>query len=106
MNEGVSIMLRIILCCGNGMFTSQMMMMNVENVIKKYGVDAVAKHDSVGNAQSSLSQYNLLMCSNAFEPIFKPHLKNTDMITLTNVASKSEVEEKLTAYLKEKGLID
>jgi|GEM_PF-3295431 len=99
-------MLKIILCCGNGMFTSQMMLMNVENVLKKYNVEATAKHDSVGNAQSNLSQYDLLICSNSFEHVFKPHLKDTDMITLTNVASKSEVAEKLTAYLKEKGLID
>ena len=99
-------MLKIILCCGNGIFTSQMMMMNVENVIKKYGIEATAKHDSVGNAQSSLSQYDLLVCSSSFEHVFKPHLKGTDMITLNNVASKSEAEEKLTAYLKEKGLID
>ena len=98
-------MLRIILCCGNGMFTSQMMLMNVENVLKKYGVNATAKHDSIGNAQSSLSQYDLLICSSSFEHIFKSQLKTTDMITLTNVASKTEVEEKLTAYLKEKGLI-
>ena len=98
-------MLKIILCCGNGLFTSQMIMMNVESVIKKYGVNATAKHDSVGNAQSSLSQYDLLICSTSFEHVFKPALKKCDMITLTNVTSKSEVEEKLTAYLKEKGLI-
>ncbi len=95
-------MLKVLICCGNGMGSSMMMVMNVEKVMGELNVAYTEYHDSVGNVQSIVNQYDVLICSEAFKHIFEPLVKSVHLMTLKNVASRKELKEKMTEYLESK----
>lgn len=88
---------KLLVCCGNGAGTSMMIKLNVEKVIKKLGAD-VQKiyHCAVSEGKSVASQYDIVLCSKNFVPMFaEAEKKGTKIVGLKNVMSIQEIEEGL-----------
>ena len=91
--------LKLLVCCGNGAGTSMMIKLNVEKVIKKMGIDVQSiYHCAISEGKSLASQYDVVLCSKNFVPMFKQaEEKGTKIIGLKNVMSAKEIEEGLIA---------
>ncbi len=89
-------MLKVLVACGCGMGSSQMIKQNCTTVFKKLGVEASVHHTSIDEAKSSAHDYDLVIVAENFVPSIKPG-KNTRVIGLKNILSKKEMLEKLTA---------
>ena len=91
--------LKLLVCCGNGAGTSMMIKLNVEKVIKKMGIDVQSiYHCAISEGKSLASQYDVVLCSKNFVPMFKQaEEKGTKIVGLKNVMSPKEIEEGLIA---------
>lgn len=91
--------LKLLVCCGNGAGTSMMIKLNVEKVIKKMGIDVQSiYHCAISEGKSLASQYDVVLCSKNFVPMFKQaEEKGTKIVGLKNVMSAKEIEEGLIA---------
>lgn len=91
--------LKLLVCCGNGAGTSMMIKLNVEKVIKKMGIDVQSiYHCAISEGKSLASQYDVVLCSKNFVPMFKQaEEKGTKIVGLRNVMSAKEIEEGLIA---------
>ena len=91
--------LKLLVCCGNGAGTSMMIKLNVEKVIKKMGIDVQSiYHCAISEGKSLASQYDVVLCSKNFVPMFKQaEEKGTKIVGLINVMSAKEIEEGLIA---------
>lgn len=88
---------KLLVCCGNGAGTSMMIKLNVEKVIKKIGADVQSiYHCAVSEGKSVASQYDIVLCSKNFVPMFADaEKKGTKIVGLKNVMSMQEIEEGL-----------
>lgn len=94
-------MLKVVVACGCGMGSSQMMKMRAQEVFKKLGIEVSLHHTSVDEAKSSANSYDVIMVSEALVRNFT-NTKAT-VIGLKNILSKAEIEEKIIAnHLAEK----
>ena len=91
--------LKLLVCCGNGAGTSMMIKLNVEKVIKKMGIDVQSiYHCAISEGKSLASQYDVVLCSKNFVPMFKQaEEKGTKIVGLKNVMSAKEIEDGLIA---------
>lgn len=91
--------LKLLVCCGNGAGTSMMIKLNVEKVIKKMGVEVQSiYHCAISEGKSLASQYDVVLCSKNFVPMFREaEEKGTKIVGLKNVMSAKEIEEGLIA---------
>ena len=91
--------LKLLVCCGNGAGTSMMIKLNVEKVIKKMGIDVQSiYHCAISEGKPLASQYDVVLCSKNFVPMFKQaEEKGTKIVGLKNVMSAKEIEEGLIA---------
>lgn len=91
--------LKLLVCCGNGAGTSMMIKLNVEKVIKKMGIDVQSiYHCAISEGKSLALQYDVVLCSKNFVPMFKQaEEKGTKIVGLKNVMSAKEIEEGLIA---------
>ena len=91
--------LKLLVCCGNGAGTSMMIKLNVEKVIKKMGIDVQSIYNcAISEGKSLASQYDVVLCSKNFVPMFKQaEEKGTKIVGLKNVMSAKEIEEGLIA---------
>lgn len=89
-------MLKVIVACGCGMGSSQMMKMRAQEVFKKLGAEVSIHHTSIDEAKSSADSYDVIMVSEALARNFS----NTKavVIGLKNILSKGEIEEKLIEH--------
>lgn len=89
--------LKLLVCCGNGAGTSMMIKLNVEKVIKKIGLYVQSiYHCAISEGKSLASQYDVVLCSKNFVPMFQEaEKKGTKVIGLKNVISVKEIEESL-----------
>ena len=87
-------MLNIIAACGNGMGSSLMVKMKIEEVFRELNVPAKVEHMSVGDARSQGNSADLIFVSNALENNLSG-LKNVEVIGLRNLLSKEEILEKV-----------
>lgn len=96
--------LKLLVCCGNGAGTSMMIKMNVEKVTKKMGLDIQeVRHCSVSEGKSAAGQFDIVLCSKNFMPMFADaEKKGTKIVGLKNVMSAKEIEEGLTAAIESK----
>lgn len=96
--------LKLLVCCGNGAGTSMMIKLNVEKVTKKMGLDvADIHHCAVSEGKSAAGQYDVVLCSRNFVPMFADaEKKGTKIVGLKNVMSAKEIEEGLAAALENK----
>lgn len=93
--------LKLLVCCGNGAGTSMMIKLNVEKVTKKMGLDVQEiRHCAVSEGKSAASQYDIVLCSRNFVPMFADaEKKGTKVVGLRNVMSTKEIEEGLSAAI-------
>ena len=88
-------MLKVLVACGCGMGSSQLIKMNCSNVLKKLGVEHEITHTSIGEAKSMAHDYDLVVVAENFVSSF--NIKNsTQILGLKNLMNKKELETKLT----------
>ncbi len=88
-------MLKVMVACGCGMGSSQMMKMKAEAVFKKHQIAASIDHTSIEFAKSDCEKYDVVIVNESFLRAFKG--KKANVIGLKNILSGKEMEEKLTA---------
>lgn len=94
-------MKKIMCACGQGLGSSFMVEMNVEKVLKKLGVQGIeVTHGSSADVHKGVADLFVVG-----QDLYDSVKSYGDVITLRNIVSLPELEEKLTAYLKEKGVI-
>lgn len=95
--------LKLMVCCGNGAGTSMMIKMNVQKVTTKMGLEVQdIHHCAISEGKSAASQYDIVLCSKNFVPMFADaEKKGTKVVGLRNVMSAKEIEDGLTAALKD-----
>lgn len=71
------------------------MKLAVEKVFKKHNIACLIEHTSVGDAQSSAANYDIVLCPLSFEKSFDGSKNKTIIIPLQNVMSEIEISEKL-----------
>ena len=94
--------LKLLVCCGNGAGTSMMIKLNVEKVVKKMNLEVQEIHHcAVSEGKSAASQYNIVLCSKNFMPLFADAEKRgTKIVGLKNVMSAKEIEDGLRAAIE------
>ncbi len=85
-------MLKVIVACGCGMGSSQMMKMSAQTVFKEMNIAVQIHHTSVDEAMSSANDYDVIIVSDALVRNFK-NCKKT-VIGLKNIMSKAEMRIK------------
>ncbi|EES50910.1 PTS sugar transporter subunit IIB [Clostridium botulinum] len=96
-------MLRVIAACGSGMGSSQIIKMKISKVFKKLGIDVAIQHNSVGEAKSQASNFDVVFCSEVLKSNFKrAEDSGTIVIGLRNVLSEKEIEEKVIENIVDK----
>ena len=89
-------MLKVIAACGSGMGSSQIIKMKISKVFKKLGIDVTIQHNSVGEAKSQSSNFDVVFCSQVLTSNFKrAEEAGTIIIGLKNIMSEKEMEEKI-----------
>ena len=93
--------LKLLVCCGNGAGTSMMIKLNVEKVTKKMELDVQEIHHcAISEGKSAAGQYDIVLCSKNFVPMFADaQKKGVKIVGLKNVMSAKEIEEGLSAAL-------
>lgn len=91
-------MLNIIAACGNGMGSSLMVKMKIEEVFRELNIPAKVDHMSVGDARSQGNSADIIFVSNALENNLSG-IRKAEVIGLRNLLSKEEILEKV----KERG---
>lgn len=89
-------MLKVMVACGCGMGSSQMMKMRASAILKELNVEATIHHTSVDEAMSTANSYDVVIVSETLLRNFKQSDK-TILIGLKNLMSKDEMREKLLA---------
>ena len=92
-------MLNIIAACGNGMGSSLMVKMKIEEVFRELNIPAKVDHMSVGDARSQGNSADVIFVSTALENNLSG-IKSDKVIGLRNLLSKEEILEKV----QERGL--
>ncbi|MCI6659699.1 PTS sugar transporter subunit IIB [Peptoniphilaceae bacterium SGI.137] len=84
--------LKVLVCCGAGMGSSQMLKMTAEKVFRELEIDADIHHCAIDEARSAARNYDLILCNQRFVDTFPG---GTKVIGLQNILSKAEIKEKL-----------
>lgn len=87
--------MKVLVACGCGMGSSQLLKMRVAEVFKKHGLDADFTHTSIDEAKNIQRDYDLIVISEMFVENFKSG--KAVVIGMKNLMSKAELEEKLKA---------
>ncbi|MDO5146833.1 MAG: PTS sugar transporter subunit IIB [Eubacteriales bacterium] len=88
---------KIMCCCGSGLGSSLMVRINVEKVLKNLGVSGVTvEHSSLSDV--SANSADLFVVGKDLETFTKSFPK---VITLDNIVSIPELEEKMKKVLEE-----
>ena len=93
-------MIKVLVACGCGMGSSQLLKKNCSAVLKNLGVEHTIHHTSMDGAKSTAHEYNLIGVGENFVN----HLKvkeGTIVVGLKNLMNKKELETKL----KESGIV-
>lgn len=88
-------MIKAIAACGNGMGSSLIIKMKIQEAFNDLGIPAEVAHMSVGEAKNACENYDVVFVSTALESNFSG--KNTTVIGLKNLLSKEEIVEKIKA---------
>lgn len=84
--------MKVLVACGNGMGTSQIMKMKAKSVFKKLGIDVKIDHMSLGEAKSRAQSYDVVFCSESLESNFND---KCTVVGLKNMLSEEEMESRL-----------
>lgn len=91
-------MIKVLAACGNGMGSSLIIKMKIEQVLKEMGLEFNVHHASVGQAKSEANQFDLVLVSTQFVKEFNP-TGNTKVVGLVNLLSEQEIKEKVSEAL-------
>ncbi|PRX35537.1 PTS system IIB component (L-Asc family) [Orenia metallireducens] len=91
--------MRVVVACGNGMGTSQIMKMKAKKVFKKLDIAIDIDHMSIGQAKTAAKDYDVVICSEALTSNFNITNNKTKLIGLKNLLSEAEMEEKIKETL-------
>lgn len=86
-------MLKVIAACGNGMGSSLMVKMKIQEVLKEKNIPATVEHMSVGDAKNVGNSYDVVFVSQALANGL--NFRNTKVIPLKNLLSKDEISTKV-----------
>ena len=89
-------MLKVISACGNGMGSSLMMKMKLQEAFKEVNIPVAVEHMSVGDAKNASNAFDVVFVSSALVSNFG-HVRNAKVIGLNNLLSKDEMVEKIKA---------
>lgn len=98
--------LKILMVCGAGLGSSFACQMSLEDVLSKLGVEANLDHCDISSALSM--RPDLILTASNFKSQFDQYSVDesaTKIIFLKNIVSKQEIEERITPYLKEQGIL-
>lgn len=87
-------MLRVLVACGAGMGSSQLLKMNVEKVFKELNVVITIHHCEIDEARSSAKNYDVLICNDRFIETIQQDIL---VIGLKNIMDKKEIKNKILA---------
>ncbi|MBQ9239363.1 MAG: PTS sugar transporter subunit IIB [Treponema sp.] len=91
-------MVKIIVACGSGMGSSQMMKMKVQKVLGSMGVNATLHHTNIGEAKSTAEQYDVVICPDNLAGTFSAlAAKGKVIVSLKNLLDENEIKSKLVA---------
>ncbi|MFV0551458.1 MAG: PTS sugar transporter subunit IIB [Anaerorhabdus sp.] len=86
-------MLKVMVACGCGMGSSQMLKMKAAEVFKELGIEVTIHHTSVDEAMSTANEYDVVIVSETLVRNFSK--AKATVIGLKNILSKKEMKEKL-----------
>lgn len=92
-------MLKVLAACGNGMGSSQIIKMKIEQVLKELGLDFRCDHSSVGMAKSQAKSYDLVLVPQQLAKEFQNVPETTKIVGLVNLLSAKEIKEKVSIAL-------
>ena len=91
-------MLKIVVACGSGMGSSQIIKMKVSKVLKKLNITADIHHTNIAEAKTALHNYHAVICpENLVDTFAAAQEKGIRVIALKNLLDEKEIEQKLTA---------
>ena len=90
-------MLKIVAVCGNGMGTSMIIKIKVQNILKKLNISGTISAVSVGEASGVVSTADIIVCSNHLvDNIPKGKAK---IVSVKNLMDETEIENALKKVL-------
>lgn len=97
--------LKILFVCGAGLGSSFAAQMSTEDVLNSLGVDANLEHTDISSASGT--RCDIIITGSNFRTQFAKFniSKDTEIIYLNNIVSKTEIKEKITPVLKKKKII-
>ncbi|MEG0367804.1 MAG: PTS sugar transporter subunit IIB [Coprobacillus sp.] len=88
----------IIAACGNGMGTSMIIKIKVENIAKKLGIESKVEAMSVGQAVGMTTSADIIICSSHLIDQFNANNK-AKIVGVINLMSDVEIETALSKVL-------
>ena len=92
-------MLKVLAACGNGMGSSQIIKMRIEQVLTEMGLAFKCDHSSVGEAKNQAKNYDLVLVANQLVKEFMNVPETTKIVGLINLLSAKEIKDKVTVAL-------
>ncbi|MGL5123591.1 MAG: PTS sugar transporter subunit IIB [Fusobacteriaceae bacterium] len=91
-------MIKLLAVCGNGMGTSTMMKLKAKSILDKNNIKSQCENCSIGQAKSSIQNYNIVISSTHLVKQLVPNNK-TIIISLKNILDAKEMEVRLLEAL-------
>lgn len=91
-------MLKVLAACGNGMGSSMIIKMKIEQVLREMDIECDVHHASVGQAKSEASNFDLVLVSEMFVGEFS-NAGNAKIVGLINLLSDEEIRTKVSEAL-------
>lgn len=91
-------MLKVLAACGNGMGSSLIIKMKIEQVLKDMGLQCDVHHASVGQAKSDARNFDLVIVSEVFAKEFED-AGDAKVVGLVNLLSDEEIRTKVSEVL-------
>ena len=91
-------MKKILVACGNGVGSSLIVKMKVENIMRELEVPCSITHASVGEAKSDAKKFDIIVISRMFVPEFSS-VVGPKVVGLINILSDDEIREKIKEIL-------
>ncbi len=92
-------MLKVLAACGNGMGSSMIIKMKIEQVLTEMGIEHEVHHSSVGQAKSEVDKFDLVIVAVQLVDEFKKDGK-AKIIGVQNLLSGDEIKEKVVKALE------
>ena len=92
-------MLKVLAACGNGMGSSQIIKMRIEQVLRGMGLEFKVDHSSVGEAKGQAKNYDLVLVAQQLAKEFTNVPETCKVVGLVNLLSAQEIETKVKEAL-------